>query len=39
MKRRILSAYVPFADGRYEAKSRTVDGEHRIYARYVGGDS
>lgn len=24
--------------GRFEAKSRTVDGEHRVYARYVGGD-
>lgn len=26
------------AIGRFEAKSRTVDGEHRVYARYVGRD-
>jgi hypothetical protein len=24
------------AFGRFEAESRTVDGEHRVYARYVG---
>lgn len=30
-----LTAY-PF--GSFEAKSRTVDGESRVYARYVGGD-
>lgn len=24
--------------GSFEAKSRTVDGEFRVYARYVGGD-
>ncbi len=23
--------------GHFDAKARTVDGEHRIYARYVGG--
>jgi hypothetical protein len=29
-----LSAYPA---GAFEAKSRTVDGESRVYARYVGG--
>lgn len=31
-----LGAYTPA--GAYEAKSRTIDGERRVYARYVGGD-
>lgn len=30
-----LRAYAP--TGAYEAVARTVDGEHRVYARYVGG--
>lgn len=30
-----LRAYAPA--GAYEAKGRTVDGEHRVYARFVGG--
>lgn len=25
--------------GEFEARSATVDGEHRVYARYVGGAS
>jgi hypothetical protein len=29
-----LAAYAPA--GSFEAKSRTVDGERRVYARYVG---
>lgn len=29
-----LHAYRPA--GAFEAKARTVDGEHRVYARYVG---
>jgi hypothetical protein len=31
-----LAAYRP--DGSFEAVSRTVDGEYRVYARYVGGE-
>ena len=31
------SFYEPLKTGQYEAKSRTVDGEFRVYARYVGG--
>ncbi|AGP56839.1 hypothetical protein [Streptomyces rapamycinicus] len=30
-----LRAYAP--PGSFEAKSRTVGGEHRVYARYLGG--
>jgi hypothetical protein len=30
------SSYAALRDGRYEAKARSVDGEHRVYARYVG---
>lgn len=29
-----ISSYAPA--GTYEAVSRTVDGKHRVYARYVG---
>lgn len=29
-----LQAYAP--RGSFEAASRTVDGEHRVYARYIG---
>ncbi|MGW7435673.1 hypothetical protein [Streptomyces sp. NPDC054849] len=29
-----LGAYAPA--GTFEAKSRTVDGEYRVYARYIG---
>ncbi|MFJ9644988.1 hypothetical protein [Streptomyces sp. NPDC101206] len=29
-----LRAYTP--TGHYEATSRTVDGEYRVYARYIG---
>jgi hypothetical protein len=29
-----LSAYQPA--GSFEAEARTVDGEHRVYARFVG---
>ena len=29
-----LRAYLP--SGHYEAVARTVDSEHRVYARYVG---
>ncbi|MFF5471067.1 hypothetical protein [Streptomyces achromogenes] len=31
-----MSAYTPA--GTFEAKARTVVGEHRVYARYVGGE-
>ena len=31
------SFYEPLKTGVYEAKSRTVDGEFRVYARYMGG--
>ncbi|MEU3522307.1 hypothetical protein AB0E62_00260 [Streptomyces sp. NPDC038707] len=31
-----MSAYTPA--GTFEAVARTVDGEHRVYARYVGGE-
>lgn len=34
IKRAVLSAYMPA--GSFEAVSRTVDGESRVYARYVG---
>ena len=34
VKRATLSAYEPA--GAFEAISRTVDGEYRAYARYVG---
>jgi hypothetical protein len=30
-----VTAYLPV--GEWEATSRTVDGEHRVYARYMGG--
>lgn len=29
-----LQAYAPA--GTFEARARTVDGEHRVYARFVG---
>lgn len=32
------SFYEPLKGGQYEAKSRTVDGEFRVYARYMGGN-
>ena len=35
VKRGVLTAYAPA--GSFEAMSRTVDGEYRAYARYVGG--
>lgn len=31
-----VSYYRPLRDGRYEAVARTVDGEHLVYARYLG---
>lgn len=31
------TAYLPVGD--FEAVSRTVEGEHRVYARYTGGKS
>lgn len=34
IKRGLIRAYAP--EGAFEAVSRTVDGEHRVYARYVG---
>lgn len=30
------SYYRPLRAGRYEATARTVDGEHLVYARYLG---
>jgi hypothetical protein len=30
------SFYKPLRDGRYEAVARFIDGEHRVYARYLG---
>lgn len=30
------SYYTPLRASRYEAVARTVDGEHRVYARYLG---
>ena len=32
----VLASYRPA--GAYEARGRTVDGEYRVYARYVGTD-
>lgn len=34
VRRGTLNAYRP--RGSFEAVTRTVDGEHRVYARYVG---
>lgn len=34
IRRATLAAYRPA--GSFEAVARTVDGEHRVYARYVG---
>jgi hypothetical protein len=31
-----LSVYIALVGDRYEAKARTVDGEFRVYARFVG---
>lgn len=37
IKRGKLAAFRPA--GAFEAVSRTVDGQHRVYARYVGTDA